>query len=122
MRMRRQVGEGMVGCIIWIALVGFGGLVLLKMVPVKMATSELQDFMVEQAKFAGRRTTAASVHKAIYEKALQLALPVTKKDVKVTLAGGRIVMKCSYTVPVDLVLFTYDWEFDHDINRQYFIV
>jgi len=122
MRMRRQAGEGLVGCVIWAVIIGFGAIVLIKMVPVKVASAELEDFIIEQGKFAGRRTTAAAVSKAIFEKSQQLILPVTKKDIKVTIAGGRIVMKCSYMVPVDLILFTYEWEFDHNVNLPVFIV
>ena len=122
MRLRRQAGEGVLGCVVWLVIAGIGALILMKMVPVKMASSELLDFMVEQAKFAGRRTTPQLVKKAIHEKAVQLGLPVTAKDVTVSLTGGRIVMRCTYSVPVDLVFYTYVWEFDHQVNRPVFIV
>lgn len=110
------------GCIVWLVLLAAVGLILIKMLPVKIASAELADFIVEQAKFAGRGTTAAGVHKAIYEKAAALNLPVTKKDIEVRLTGGRIIMKCSYSVPIDLVVYTYVWEFKHEENRPIFIV
>ena len=120
--MRRQSGEGIVGCVVWAALLGIALLVAVKMLPVKVASAELEDFMVEQAKFAGRGTTAARVDRAILEKAQKLGLPVTKKDVKVHLSGGRIIMKCTYSVPVDLVVHTYVWQFNHEVNRPVFII
>ena len=122
MRLRRQAGEGIAGCVVWLVILGIGALILVKVVPIKVASAELEDFMVELARNAGRRTTAAGVEKAILDKAIKLGLPVTKKDIKVHLSGGRIVMKCKYSVPVDLIVHTYQWEFEHDVNRPVFIV
>ncbi len=122
MKMRRQAGEGIVGCVVWLVILGIAGLILIKMLPVKVQSSELKDFMVEQAKFAGRRTTAPGVKKAILRKTAELGLPVTKKDVTVTMAGGHITMECRYTVPIDLVLYTYQWEFNHQVRRPVFII
>ena len=122
MRLRRQAGEGLVGCVVWLVLLGFVILILFKVVPVKIASSEMLDFMTEQAKFAGRRTTKEGVHKALLDKAYQLQLPVTAKDIQVTVGGGRIIMRCTYSVPVDLIFYTYVWEFDHQVNKPVFIV
>jgi hypothetical protein len=122
MRMRRQAGEGVMGCVVWLLILAAIGLVLIKVLPVKIASAELADFMVEQAKFAGRGTTAAGVQQAIYDKAVALDLPVAKKDIVVRLTGGRIMMKCTYSVPIDLVVYTYVWEFKHEENRPVFII
>ncbi len=120
--MRRQAGEGIVGCVVWAALLGIVLLVAVKMLPVKVASAELEDFMVEQAKFVGRRANADRIKKAILDKADQLGLPVTSKDLTVRLSGGRIRMNCTYTVPVDLVFYTYNWTFEHKVDRPVFIV
>ncbi len=122
MRTRRQAGEGVAGCVVYLLLAGMAALVLIKMVPVKVKSAEFKDYMVEQAKFAGRRTTASVVHGALLKKADELGLPVTKKDIKVELKGGHIVMRCQYTVPVDLVLYTYNWDFDLQVRRPIFII
>jgi hypothetical protein len=122
MKSRRQAGEGIVGCVVWLAIVGALALVAMRMLPVQIASAELKDFMVEQAKFAGRGTTSAGVAKAILHKAQQLGLPVTKGDVKATYGNGRIAMRCTYSVPVDLVFYTYVWDFDHTVNRPVFII
>jgi len=83
---------------------------------------EINNRLTELSVDVFRRTTAAGVEKAILDKAIKLGLPVTKKDIKVHLSGGRIVMKCKYSVPVDLIVHTYQWEFEHDVNRPVFIV
>jgi len=123
MRFRqRQAGEGIMGCVFWLVLLAIAALILVKLVPIKVADAELEDFMVEQAKYTGRGTTAAGVEKAILNKSLQLGLPITKKDIKVHLSGGRIVLRCNYSVPVDLLVFTYVWDFEHEVNRPVFII
>ncbi len=122
MKLRRQAGEGILGCVVWLVIIAGIGLVVIKMLPVQIASAELIDFMSEQAKFAGRRTTAVGVEKAILQKAYALSLPVTKKDIKVTFGGGRIIMRCTYSVPVDLIFYTYVWHFDHKVNRPVFII
>lgn len=122
MRLRRQAGEGLAGCLVWLLILGIAGMVLVKMLPVKIQSAEIKDFMVEQAKFAGRRTTAGAVKAAILRKSSELGLPVTKKDVTVTIAGGHITMRCNYVVPVDLIFYTYHWEFDHEVRRPVFII
>lgn len=122
MKLKRQAGEGIVGCVVWLAIAGAAILLLVRIVPVQIASAELKDFMVEQAKFAGRRTTAEGVEKAILHKAQLLGLPVTKKDIKVTVGSGRISMRCTYSVPVDFLVHTYIWDFDHVVNRPVFIV
>jgi len=110
------------GCVVWLVILGFASLILIKMVPIKIASSEMLDFMHEQAKFAGRRTTKVGVEKALLKKALELGLPVTKKSIQVQVNSGRIVMRCTYSVPVDMFFYTYIWEFDHQVNRPVFIV
>ena len=122
MRLKRQAGEGIVGCLFWLVIAGAAILLVVRIVPVQIASAELKDFMVEQAKFAGRRTTAVGVENAILNKAQQLGLPVTKNDISATVGGGRIIMRCSYSVPVDLIVHTYIWDFSHVVNRPVFII
>ena len=110
------------GCVVWLVIVACGVLLLVKVVPIKVASAEMQDYIVELAKNSGRGTTTAGLEKAILDKAINLGLPVTKKDITVHLSGGRVTMKCKYVVPVDLIIYTYMWEFSHDVNRPIFII
>lgn len=110
------------GCVVWLVILGLAGLLMVKVVPIKVASAELEDFMVELAKNSGRRTTAAGIEKALLAKARNLGLPVTKKDITVHLSGGRVVMTCNYDVPVDMIVYTYVWEFRHTVNRPVFII
>jgi len=115
-----QSGSGRIGCILWFALLGVGILVGYKMIPVKIASSELYDFMDEQAKWAA--TTPPEVLKnRIYQKSRELDLPLDAKNLSVERWGDSIKMRAYFTVPVEFPGYVYDWEFDFQINRAIFI-
>jgi hypothetical protein len=92
-----------------------------KVVPVRIKSSELSSYMEEQAKFAYRASPAA-LKKRIVAKARELRLPVDPKKVIVQRRGGRIVLKCSYTVPLKFPFYTYHWKFDISVDRPVFMV
>ena len=50
-RSRGNRGAANIGCIVWIVILGLVGYVLMKVVPVKIATSEFFDTMQEQTSF-----------------------------------------------------------------------
>lgn len=114
-------GEGNLGCIIWALAVILVFYVGWKMVPVKMKNAELEDFMVDQAKFAGGRSPER-IKEAILYKARTLEIPLDPKRVSVERRGDHIYMKAEYTIPVQFVGgYVYDWHFVHDVDRPLFI-
>lgn len=120
-RSRAQLGDGKLGCLLWLLLVGIGGMIAFKAIPVKIATSQLYDFMVEQAKFSTRSSTDA-IENRIVRRARDLDLPVDKKAVKVTRMGDRIRMQARFTVPLEFPGYTYYWDFDLEVDRPVFMI
>jgi hypothetical protein len=120
-RLNPRNGQGKLGCILWLlvllAVVG----VAAKLIPIKIRSAELYDYMEEQALFAGRSGTE-TLKKRILERAKDLDLPLDKKNLKVERRGGRIQIRATYTVPVELPGYTYYWEFEHMIDRPIFVV
>jgi len=117
-----EQGEGNLGCIIWALILGVAVMAAWKMVPVKMASAELEHFMDEQAKFAANRPPEA-IKKDILKKAKELDLPVDPRDVFVERTDNRdqITMSVEYTVPVEFPGYTYEWYFNPVIKRDIFI-
>ena len=113
-------GEGRLGCILWLGVLVIAGLIAYQAIPVKLASAELYDYMDDQARF-GARTSSNNLKSMILKKARELDLPVTKEDLTVTKAGGMIRMRCTFTAPVKVLGFTYNWDFDLQIDRQIFI-
>lgn len=109
-------GDGNFGCILWLLLLAVAGLVLWKTVPVKIANAELYDHMVELAKFSGS-WPEERLRKSILDKALELQLPVTAKQIDVQKTRERVVMTCTYTVVLEFPGYTYEWKVDHKVDR-----
>jgi hypothetical protein len=118
--MGRQGGEGKIGCILWILAAFICGMVAFKMIPVKIQTAELYDFMIEQAKWAGN-LKADALKKNILSKAQELNLPVTEKGVMVQKDRDRVRMEVVYTVPIEFPGYTYYWKFQHLVDRNIYV-
>ncbi len=119
-RRAAERGEGNFGCILWVAALGLAVLIAVKMVPVKIASSQLFDFMEEQAKFAAT-VPPENLAKGIVNKAKELELPLAKEDVHVERIGDNIRMRAVFTVPVEFPGYTYLWHFDQQVNRPIYI-
>lgn len=123
--MRRRIaerGEGNLGCIVWLLVLGLAVMISMKAIPVKIASAEMYDYMDEIARSAGVNTTAEDVKKAILARAADLKLPLDKDHVTVTRQGDRLRMRAEYTVPVEFPGYTYNWHFVHELDRPIFIV
>jgi len=120
-RLYLRPGQGKIGCILWLlvllAVIGIAA----KLIPIKIRSAELYDFMEEQAMFAGR-TGPEELKKRILIRAEDLDLPLLKKNLNVERRGGRIRMRATYTVPIELPGYTYYWDFEHILDRPVFVV
>ena len=116
-----RLGEGKLGCVIWLLVLAAVIGITAKLIPVKIRSAELSDFMEEQAMFAGRRGTD-QLKKAILIRAKNLDLPLTKKNLEIKRNGGRIRMRATYTVPVEFPGYTYFWHFEHILDLPVFVV
>ena len=116
----RQRGEGRVGCLFWAVIFAVIALIAVKAVPVKYRSSQLFDFMDEQAKFA-QQSRPDIMKKAILRRSRELQLPLDPKKLTVSKAGGRIRIQAEYMVPLEFPGYTYEWHFVEDINEPIFI-
>ena len=119
-RRAAERGSGNLGCILWLILLVVGVLVAWKAIPVKIRSAELYDQMEEMAKFSARNSPD-ELKKQIMDRAHELDLPVVKDNVHVERIGDRIKMEASYTVPLEFPGYTYEWHFDHQVDRPIFI-
>jgi hypothetical protein len=120
-RRNAERGEGNLGCIFWVVVLGLAVLVAVKMVPVKIATSTLYDFMDKDMATRAAEAPPDAIAKAILAKAKDLELPLGKDDVHVERIGDSIRMRAVYTVPVEFPGYTYMWHFDQQVNRPIYI-
>lgn len=120
-RLHLRRGEARLGCVLWLIVLAVFVMIIMKVVPVKIRSAELYDFMEETAMFAGRATTE-ELKKRILARARDLELPLKEKNIKVERIGGRVRMRCTYTVPIEFPGYTYNWDFEHIVDRPVFVV
>ena len=120
-RLQTRHGQGKIGCILWLLVLAAVIGIAAKLIPIKIASAELSDFMEEQAMFAGRKGPE-ELKNRILSRAAQLDIPLKKKNLEVKRLGGRIRMRATYTIPVEFPGYTYYWDFEHIIDRPVFVV
>ncbi len=120
LRRLRARGEGKVGCILWLVVFLVAALIAWKMIPVKIASSQLYDYMEDEAKFAAGNTPE-TLKKRIHQKARELNLPVKEEAISVEKPGDNVRMRCTYDVPIEFPGYTYVWHFDHQVYRPIYI-
>ncbi|HSJ75639.1 MAG TPA: hypothetical protein VK899_05560, partial [Gemmatimonadales bacterium] len=116
-RRTAERGESNLGCILWLVLLGIAVLISWKMIPVKVNSAELSDYMVEVAQFQSARNAPNVLKQMILNRAAELGIPLAKENVTVTRTGDRIRMTVDYTVPVVFPGYTYNWHFRHELDR-----
>lgn len=116
-------GEGRVGCVIWLAIVGLIAYGLFKIVPVKIANSSFEDFLTEQASF-GSIKSVKQIEKEILDKAKDLEVPVTKDNLTITKTREKITIEAHYEVTIEFFggAYKYVWKRDPIIERPLFLV
>lgn len=119
-RFRTQAGDSKVGCVLWLAALAVGALICFKTIPVKIASSELLDFMDEQAKFSANSAPEV-IKQRILTRANQLELPVKPQAVSVERLGDRIRMRVQFTFPVEFPGYLHNWDFDLKVDKPIFI-
>jgi hypothetical protein len=121
MRRVSEHGGARIGAVIWILLFVALVIVCKEAIPVKIKTSQLEDFMVELAKFSTREPDE-KLQRRILEKAEALQLPVVKDDITVRKANGRVRMRAQYAITLEFPFYNYVWHFDHNVDRPIFII
>ena len=98
-----------------IALLIVAAIVLaaVRIFPVYVSSYEFEDAMRSQAKFAGvNNKPPRQIQQELHRKALELSLPLERKQISVTPAARGVRIAARYTVPVDLVVYTANFTFD----------
>ena len=119
-RWSAEKGSGNLGCILWTIALIVAVLIAYKAIPVKIKSAELYDHMVEMGKFGGK-TNPEDMEKDILATAQRLELPLDKEHLKVERIGDRLRMRATYTVPLEFPGYTYNWNFDHQVDVPIFI-
>ncbi|MEM7481175.1 MAG: hypothetical protein AAF481_08375 [Acidobacteriota bacterium] len=117
----KERGEGRIGCIFWCLVLIVAVMVAWEMVPIKIRSAEFYDFMVDQAAVATHDRSSENIKKRLLNKAHDLDIPLDKKNLSVERIGDRIKMRATYMIPAEFPGYTYEWEFEHEVDRNLYI-
>ncbi len=117
----RERGASNVGCIVGLAILVVVVLLAVRVIPVRVAVAELQDFcetVAEQASLP--RMSDQIIADQILLKAEEQHLPVSKENIKVWRDSADVHVEVKYTVPLDLYVYQYNWNVVHRVDRTLF--
>jgi len=117
--LKRERGEGKIGLIIFLALVGVIVFALVKIIPPKVNAGHMEDFCDELAvKWAMdpgyHRFSSKQIVQEIKRKAEELDVPLKTKNIRASKSSGSASIHIEYTESVDLIVYTYVVQVNHD--------
>lgn len=116
---RHESGEGQMGCIVGLIIMIAAGFIAYKMIPIKVKAADLRQTVINEARSAGTHTDKV-ISGLILNKAKELELPVTEKDLKINRAHSAISVTVEYTVPIEFPGYTFNWKFRHHAANPIF--
>ena len=113
MRTNSESGQGRVGLIIALLVVGVMAYLGVKIIPVRISAYEFKDVLREECRYGAVRNNDATVAKRILDHAAELEIPLQKKNLHVKRTRSEMVISASYEQPIDLAVTTYVYRFNH---------
>lgn len=119
-RWRGESGKAGLGSLVALVLLVVTVYLGMTIIPVRAAAYQFDDTVREQVVYAGarrRRVGDDEVNRNLLEKAEELGLPVTKRNIRITRRSKSVRIVVAYKVPIDFGFgYSYEWTFvsDHD--------
>ncbi len=113
-------GQGRIGTVIALALLGVGVYVGAKIIPVRIAAFEFKDFVDQECRYAAVKGSDEEIARRIMEKAKELEIPLGRKDLHVTRTRSEMIVSYSYVQPIDFKVTTYNYRFEHKYRAPLF--
>ena len=84
-------------------------------VPGWFASIQFSDYVRQEVKYAvSSRKTPEAVRDAVVDKATELGIPLTKKEVHITKKGPTFNIQIEYHWPIDMKVYKHDLVFHVD--------
>jgi len=115
----RNLGKINFGCIVGLLILIVVGYALYIIIPLKVKAADLSK-TVETLSLQGSLYTKEQIVSQIVEKAKQLELPVTEKNIKVEKSSSYIKVEVFYTVPIDIVGYKTELKFNPKYENPLF--
>ena len=113
-------GDGRIGFLVSLALLGMGIFVGAKVIPVRVNAYEFRDFIQEECRFAATRSHDEEIFKRVLDKAHDLQLPLDKKNLHMERTTHEMIISAKYEQTIDLKVTKYVYKFDHEERAPLF--
>ncbi len=111
MNRNNERGEGRLGLLVAVIVVGVAIFLGAKVIPVRITAYEFRDVLREEARMGAVRDSDCAVHKRIMRQAKELEIPLDKKNLDVRRTQSKMIISARYEVPIDLKVTTYVYKF-----------
>ena len=111
-RSARERGEGRLGLLFALALLGTGIFLGVKIIPVRINAYEFRDFVQEECRYAATRNNDAEIFKRIIDKAKELEIPLDRKNIQMERTTREMIITAKFEQPIDLKFTIYVFKFD----------
>jgi len=115
-----QRGEGRLGLLIALALVGAAAFALARYLPVRITAYEFRDFIEQECRTAAVRPNDTKIVERIMNKAEELDIPLDKKNLQVKRTQSEMSISARYEQPIDFKVRQYVYVFDHRYKAPLF--
>ncbi len=116
----RQKGEGKIGFLIGLTVLGIGIFLAVKVIPVRVDAYEFRDTIRQEARRAAIHGDVRKLAELILEKADELDIPLNAKNLEVRKTRSEMVVKAHYEQPIDLKVTTYVYKFEAEERAPLF--
>lgn len=113
-------GEGKVGLLISLVLLGAAAYTAYVLIPIKVRTYEFYDSMRSEARFGAVRRRDDIVHDRLMKKAHRLQIPLKAENLEIKRDGGQYIVTAHYTIPIDLAIYQTEWVYHEKATAPLF--
>jgi hypothetical protein len=106
-----QRGEGRLGFVVTLAVVGVAAFLAIKIIPVRIDAYEFREAVREEARYASVHADDRAVRDRILEKAADMKIPIQGRDLAIRRTKNEVIITASYVQPIDLKFTTYSYKF-----------
>jgi hypothetical protein len=106
-----EQGNGRLSFLVTVAIVGIVAFVAVKIVPVRIDAYSFRDTLREEARLGAVRKSNEAVFERIMSRAMDLGIPLERKNLRVHRTDRKFVIQATYEQPVDLAVTTYHYRF-----------
>lgn len=115
----KNLGKINFGCIVMLLILIVVGYALYIIIPIKIKAAEFKK-TAEMYALQGSLYTREQIMTELLEKAKQLDLPITEKNIKIEKSSSFIRIDVYYTVPIDIMGYKTELKFNPHFENPLF--